>query len=277
MSIDQDKLDIGLEQKQNAMLDIKQGFYSPSEGEDGDTGVCINNGTHYWGVKAQNKWHFTELKKNSGLKDDAIISQSVNATVRNTFGFYLNKFSTTIKQIINQQTPRQFIIPFETFVFVNNAGTRQVPGVEFIKGQQTFNAEYNGIWTTLAQSSYTPLNAIASLSGINIPVPYKCKLKRYSAVGNFDVSAGNDTSSIEVGLTYGGLDEDLVSIAGGQNLNNTPDKTTTSGQVARWAINITNSPTFEVDSSAYCYYGITEASTSLTSDISGIIIFEEVL
>ena len=38
MAIDQDKLDIGLDQKQNSMLDIKQGFFSPSEGEVGDTG-----------------------------------------------------------------------------------------------------------------------------------------------------------------------------------------------------------------------------------------------
>ena len=39
MAIDRDKLDIALEKKQNSMLDIKQGFYSPSEGEDGDTGL----------------------------------------------------------------------------------------------------------------------------------------------------------------------------------------------------------------------------------------------
>jgi hypothetical protein len=179
MAIDQDKLDIGLEQKQNAMLDIKQGLYSPSEGEDGDTGVCINNGTHYWGVKAQNKWHFTALKKDLGLRDSEIIDQSINHTLKNKFESYLNNFSTTIRNIINFRSPRQYHIPWYTRAWRTSDGLyNKHMSNEIAVG---FRTQWDYLDVDLWE-----IEDLQTLPGtmFGFPVPFKCTVSKIRAYAN---------------------------------------------------------------------------------------------
>ena len=47
-------------QKQNKIATIKQGLFHSGEGQDGDIGVCLYNGKHYFAVKNFGEWLFAE-------------------------------------------------------------------------------------------------------------------------------------------------------------------------------------------------------------------------
>lgn len=53
--------------KQNKIFDLKQGFFSPAEGQDNDMGLCTNNGKFYFAVKFNAEWHFTQIKQAKDL------------------------------------------------------------------------------------------------------------------------------------------------------------------------------------------------------------------
>ena len=211
MSIDQDKLDIALEKKQNSMLDIKQGFYAPSEGEDGDTGLCENNGVHYFGIKSRDKWHFTALKKDLGLSDGEIIDQSINTTMKTQFESYLNNFSTTIRNIINFRSPRQYHIPWYTRAWRTADGLYNKHMSNTIAVGFRTQSDYLDTWLDEIEDI-----ELQSGTMFCFPVPFKCRVRRirgYANVSsgviipeiNIQVSAfsPSDTSgtSAETGLT----------------------------------------------------------------------------
>jgi hypothetical protein len=193
MSIDQDKLDIALEKKQNSMLDIKQGFYAPSEGEDGDTGLCENNGVHYFGIKSRDKWHFTALKKDLGLSDGEIIDQSINTTMKTQFESYLNNFSTTIRNIINFRSPRQYHIPWYTRAWRTADGLYNKHMSNTIAVGFRTQSDYLDTWLD-------EIEDIQTLPGTMFcfPVPFKCRVRRMRGYANSTASAANTKINIKV-------------------------------------------------------------------------------
>tara|TARA_R110002074_G_scaffold37334_1_gene101370 strand:- start:1413 stop:2240 length:828 start_codon:yes stop_codon:yes gene_type:complete len=193
MAIDQDKLDIGLDQKQNSMLDIKQGFYAPSEGEDGDTGLCENNGVHYFGIKSRDKWHFTALKKDLGLSDGEIIDQSINNTMKTQFESYLNNFSTTIRNIINFKSPRQYHIPWYTRAWRTEDGLYNKHMSNTITVGFRTQADYLDTWLDEIEDIHTQPGTMFCF-----PVPFKCRVRRMRGYANSTASAANTKIAITV-------------------------------------------------------------------------------
>lgn len=193
MAIDQDKLDIGLDQKQNSMLDIKQGFYAPSEGEDGDTGLCENNGVHYFGIKSRDKWHFTALKKDLGLSDGEIIDQSINNTMKTQFESYLNNFSTTIRNIINFKSPRQYHIPWYTRAWRTEDGLYNKHMSNTITVGFRTQADYLDTWLDEIEDIHTLPGTMFCF-----PVPFKCRVRRMRGYANSTASAANTKIAITV-------------------------------------------------------------------------------
>ena len=60
-------VNVELDKKQNVMLDVKDGFFTSSEGTNGDMGVCQNNGKSYMSFKFKENWYFSELKQAKDL------------------------------------------------------------------------------------------------------------------------------------------------------------------------------------------------------------------
>tara|TARA_R110002020_G_scaffold1935_1_gene8854 strand:- start:6015 stop:6794 length:780 start_codon:yes stop_codon:yes gene_type:complete len=108
MNISQDKLDIELEKKQNTMLETKQGFFAPTEGDNGDTGICIHNGTRYFAVKVNNEWQFISMqnaiKLNQEDSPQSKIDFNINNIVKGNFGSYLAQFRAEILALLNGAT-----------------------------------------------------------------------------------------------------------------------------------------------------------------------------
>ena len=181
MAIDQDKLDIGLDQKQNSMLDIKQGFFSPSEGEDGDTGLCVNNGIRYWGVKSQNKWHFTDLRDSL---DDLSVNNLITNFLDKNFKRYLDRYFKSI-------VPRTFALPFSLTAFEDGSSVWQYLYTGTTANHVIFGAlasyhAYEELFDRDVQDSHEPARGNG--------MPFRCQLG-LDIVGNISgdfSTAGND-------------------------------------------------------------------------------------
>ena len=266
MSIDQDKLDIALENKQNSMLDIKQGFYSPSEGDDGDTGLCENNGVHYFGIKSRDKWHFTALKKDLGLSDGDIIDQSINHTFRNKFESYLNTFSTTIKNIVNQKVPRLFTFPFYLHAYMVGSVLKPPVGVVL-----------PGISDMSFIQDLTDGDATLGVTKVlhNL-VPFRCVAKRIRCSSNHDGLA-TDMNTARLQFVLEGFEPNGGSSLGAMSTNIIAP-TTTNGVTNYWDfIDFTNIP-IPIDASwTLMPNRATEPTVNKFESISGILTFEEVL
>tara|TARA_R110000796_G_C14526562_1_gene431404 strand:- start:1073 stop:1279 length:207 start_codon:yes stop_codon:yes gene_type:complete len=65
--INEDVLFTELDQKQNVMLNTKQGFFIDVEGSDGDMGLCQQGGKVYISIKLNDHWYFSELKQSKDL------------------------------------------------------------------------------------------------------------------------------------------------------------------------------------------------------------------
>jgi len=271
MSIDQDKLDIALEKKQNSMLDIKQGFYSPSEGEDGDTGLCVNNGKRYFGVKIQDQWEFAEL----GLTPPSLVSMDtpVKIAMRKFFSTFLYDNSLIIANIV----PARFSVPFITFVYTDNGGTRRIPSGEYISSApQTHNVDVSGIWSTLAKDTWTELDGYLGTGGTiakYIIPPYACRLKKIIFRGSFDVSGGNDTDDTTVAMSFISKNATNTTDANTSQSATTPDNVVTGGHEALWVFSFSTGWTIPVDGYAAFNYTVAEPTNSKLRMMQGIAVF----
>ena len=162
MAIDQDKLDIALEKKQNSMLDIKQGFYSPSEGEDGDTGGCIHNGVFYYAIKVNNQWQFISMQ-DAGKLDSAQSKRKfdIDNVIKDNIAKYLAPYLLQINQDL-----------LEALIGKENRAVHHSFSANFDNTQQINYLQYGT----------GDVNETNDSSGRFFVVPFGCKLKNI----NFD-------------------------------------------------------------------------------------------
>ena len=275
MAIDRDKLDIALEKKQNSMLDIKQGFYSPSEGEDGDTGLCENNGVHYFGIKSRDKWHFTALKKDLGLSDGEIIDQSINNTMKTQFESYLNNFSTTIRNIINFKSPRQYHIPWYTRAWRTADGSYNKHMSDNITVGFRTQSDYLDTWLYEIEDLQTLPGTMFCF-----PVPFKCRVRRMRGYANSTASAANTKIAITV-TAYS--PSDTSGTSAGTGLTAATSMSSINGGDVYWEFDNGLNITIQEDGWIRPHLTVDPNTVTVASGdpyithTSGIIILEEVL
>jgi len=178
MSIDQDKLDIALEKKQNSMLDIKQGFYSPSEGEDGDTGGCIHNGVFYYAIKANNQWQFISMQDAGKLETAQ------------------NKRKFDIENVVKDNIAK-YLAPY--LLQINQDLLAALIGKENWAVHHSFTANFdNTPQINYLQYGTGDVNEINGSSGRFFVVPFGCKLKNI----NFVIWTPVNTTGGDVTYTF---------------------------------------------------------------------------
>lgn len=181
MNIDQEKLDIELEKKQNSMLETKQGFFAPTEGVNGDTGICIHNGMRYFAVKVSNEWQFipmqNAIKLNQEDTPQSKIDFKINNIVKGNFGAYLSLFRHEILSLLSGSTQiRTWCVHHS---FTANFSTGDNPFVNYL------------------QYATGDVNEANNTGGRPFVVPFSCKLK---IIYFYMVTPANSTGST---VSYG--------------------------------------------------------------------------
>lgn len=54
-------------QKQDKITTVKVGLFTPSDGQDGDMGVCQYQGKYYFAIKSLGDWFFAEALRATRL------------------------------------------------------------------------------------------------------------------------------------------------------------------------------------------------------------------
>jgi hypothetical protein len=282
--------------KQDRLLDLKQGFFSSGEGEDGDIGICVNNATFYFSVKHSGQWYFGEISDKvvktvkQGIDETieaALVkffasnfanyimsnSSTVDIIITNfftaNFATYLTSNSATIKTIMNTQSPRQFYMNFSAPVYENSAGSVIYPNTVGIVGaadSTTLNA--------ILDDDVDGPKAINS----HVPVPFRCELK-YIYATSLHLTSGSDTDTARVtfiGTTY---NADWTTSTGSVSTGSlTPSNTSGSGNLNAWhytlpsPLGVPGLGYFQV----FCTAS-TNPSTNKFLWINGLLTFNEVL
>lgn len=94
--VTQDMLFTQLDKKQDEMLPPKNGLYSNGEGEDGDSCVCMHNGTYFFGVKMNGNWKYISMIDSKRLSNE----NDVDSTMKDNFSKYLDRFKNEILDLI---------------------------------------------------------------------------------------------------------------------------------------------------------------------------------
>jgi len=268
MNIDQDKLDIELEKKQNTMLETKQGFFAPTEGDNGDTGICIHNGIRYFAVKVQDKWEFAQL----GLKDESSINidNSIKKVMKKFFRLFLTNNSSTINTIINNTAPRTFSIPFSMVTYTNGVGTVIYPSGFILPG---------GISdSTLISDILNERMGSASVGNVYIPTSFKCRLKAIRAIAYFTLNSGTDTNDARIAFASDIYNAALSGSTTPSISATAPSHVSSNHYYASWIISPSASD-FEIAENAQIALtiSVTNPSTCKFNTIGGNLFFEEVL
>lgn len=179
MAIDRDKLDIALEKKQNSMLDIKQGFYSPSEGEDGDTGGCIHNGVFYYAIKANNQWQFISMQDAGKLETAQ------------------NKRKFDIENVVKDNIAK-YLAPY--LLQINQDLLAALIGKENWAVHHDITANFSDVQVQYLQYSTGDLNEVTHSTNAQrwFVVPFACQLKNINFLVYGTEATGSDTYGFDL-------------------------------------------------------------------------------
>ena len=268
MNIDQEKLDIELEKKQNSMLETKQGFFAPTEGVNGDTGICIHNGMRYFAVKVQDRWEFVKL----GLIDDSSVNidNSIKNVMKKFFRSFLVNNALELNTIINNIAPRTFTIPFSYVTYTNSSSSVTYPSGFILPGGISDSTLISDILNERLDS--------ATVGNVYIPTSFKCRLKTVRAIAYFSPNSGTDTSSARIAFASDIFNAALTSSTSPSISSTAPTNVSSNEYYASWVINPSASD-FEIpeNSQIALTITITNPSTNKFNTIGGNLFFEEVL
>ena len=268
MSVNQDTLNIELEKKQNTMLETKQGFFAPTEGDNGDTGICIHNGIRYFAVKVQDKWEFAQL----GLKDESStnIDNSIKSIMKKFFRSFLNNNSVTLNRIINNTAPRTFSIPFSIVTYTNSSSAVVYPSGFILPGGISNSTLISDVLNERLDS--------ATVGNVYIPTTFKCRLKTIRAIAYFTLNSGTDTNDARIAFASDIYNAALSGSTTPSISATAPSYVSSSHYYASWIISPSASD-FEIaeNSQIALTISVTNPSTCKFNTIGGNLFFEEVL
>ncbi|MBT7929108.1 hypothetical protein HN682_04240 [Candidatus Peregrinibacteria bacterium] len=274
--VTQDRLLTEINKKQDTMLDLKQGFYSPGEGENGDTGICSNAGAYFFGIKIRDRWNYTDLSSSNPLDVEAVAANHITENITK----YLTDNSTTINQVIDDTTiiniintskPRTFSFPFAstTFDYVGSGTTKYAGQATLLMpGGMDIDRVY-----ALFNNDVTNGQSIASVN----PVPFKCRLKQLKLSSEFSGSGSDDMDDarFNIGVAYTDQNqENPININTG---NLSPSYAIPWGYKRVWDYTYTSTDSISSDGFWYASTTITNPTNYKFKSINGLLIFEEVL
>lgn len=187
--VTQDMLFTQLDKKQDEMLPPKNGLYSNGEGEDGDSCVCMHNGTYFFGVKMNGNWKYISMIDSKRLSNE----NDVDSTMKDNFSKYLDRFKNEILDLI--------------------AGSMRL-GSWAVHHSFTSDFIAGGVYTNWIQFSANDTNEPNSEGNRLFIVPIVCVLKRINFYMVFpSENAGSDvTYQFDVKIEKGDISSSLATV-----------------------------------------------------------------
>jgi hypothetical protein len=251
------------------MARIKPGVPTVKEIREGESeyryihGVGLVLYTRYNNKLYCTKMHDTVIPPIIDKKLGESINTSIESSITALVSFAIGK--------------HRFSVPFMTFVYTDNGGTRRIPNGEYISSAtQTHNVDVSGIWATLATDTWTELDGYLGTGGTiakYIIPPYACRLEKIIFRGSFDVSGGNDTADTTIAMSFISKNATDTTDENTSQSATIPNHVVTGGNEALWVFPFSTGWTIPVNGYAALNYTVAEPSNALLRMMQGIAVF----